>query len=373
MRIFRLTVRRLFAVVFLCLLIKPGTADAQILQDNSSMELIKRGVDHIYNSEFGYAEDILTAINTKYPAHPATYLYMGMMIYYQNYPLLPSSPISRNFEAQLRTSMRICEAKEGWLDDPETLLIDLCARGLLLLYYSENEVSGEVFPIAATTWKCIRKSFLFTSVYPDFDYFTGLYNYYREAYPENHPVYKPLAVLFPPGNKEKGLTELQHAAENSIILRAESYSILSWICLHYEYDFHKALDYSKTLYDNYQANLLFKGEYLKNLFLLKEYDEAEKMILSSGGAKNRFFQGQLAIFNGLLQEKKYQNYQLAGKFYEDGINDMKYFGARGASYSEYGKASLKRIKDLQDGKQSERKKKSKNSDNINLDLLSLDD
>jgi len=350
-----------------------GTADGQILPDNSSMELIKTGINHIYNLEFSDAKDVLTAINTKYPSHPATYLYMGMLIYYQNYPLLPSSPISRNFEAQLRTSIRLCEAKEGWLDDPETLLIDLCARGMLLLFYSENEMSGEVFPIAATTWKCIRKSFQFTSVYPDFSYFTGLYNYYREAYPENHPIYKPLAVLFPPGEKKKGLAELQYAAENSIILRAESYSILSWICIHYENDFHKALDYSKTLYDQYQSNLLFKGEYLKSLFLLNAYDEAEKMILSSGDSKNEYFLGQLAIFNGLLQEMKYHNYQLAGKYYEEGINDMKNFGSRGASYIQYGKASLKRINDLQDEKLSDRKKKNKNSDNINLGLLSLDD
>ena len=65
-----------------------------------------------------------------------------------------------------------------------------------------------------------------SSVYPDFYFFTGLYNYYREAYPEAHPIYKVLAFLFPRGDREKGSAELQNAGANSIMLKAEAYSFL---------------------------------------------------------------------------------------------------------------------------------------------------
>ena len=63
--------------------------------------------------------------------------------------------------------------------------------------------------------------------YSDFYFFTGVYNYYREAYPEAYPVYKPLALLFPKGSKTKGLEDLLIASKNSIFLKAEAFSFLS--------------------------------------------------------------------------------------------------------------------------------------------------
>jgi hypothetical protein len=321
-----------------------GISNAQLLQDTSAVNLIRTGIGHIYRQEFNEAEKILTDINTKYPSHPATYLYKAIIIYYQNYPLIPSNPYFKNFEFQLRTSMRICEAKSGWLNDPEQLLIDFCSRGLLMLCYSENGMNNEVTSIALTTYKCVRKSFQYKSVYPDFCYFTGLYNYYREAYPERHPVYKAIAVLFPRGDKVKGLTDLRYAAENSIVLTAEAYSMLSWIYIYYENNYSEALKYSKDISDKYPANLLFRGEYIKNLLLIKNYDEAVKIISQSENVEHEYFQAQLALFKGFVQEMKYLNYGRAGKYYEEGINTMKRYGMRGKDFADFGQEGLKRIK-----------------------------
>lgn len=341
---------------------------AQMLQDASAVDLIKKGISHIYNLEFSDAQEILNKINSDYTGHPATYMYKGLMIYWQNYPLTPLLPVYKGFEFQLQTCMRLVESKDNWMDDPEKLLLDLCARGLLMLFYSENNMSSEIIPMAGVTYKCIRKSFQFSSVYPDFNYFTGLYNYYREAYPEHHPVYKAVAFLFPAGDKEKGLEELRNAAENSIFLKAESYSILSWICIHYEDNFNEALNYSRTLFRNYPSNKAFRGEYIKNLILLKDYDEAEKIIQTSVITDNIYFLGQVAIFNGLIQEKKYHDYNRAESYYIEGIKYMKKLGARGDDYQQYGEEAIERIGDLKEGKRSGKRKRDRNSSNGN-DLL----
>jgi hypothetical protein len=213
-----------------------------------------------------------------------------------------------------------------------------------MLCFSENGMSNEVIPIALTSYKCVRKSFQYKSVYPDFCYFTGLYNYYREAYTDRHPVYKAIAVLFPHGDKVNGLKDLQHAAENSMVLRAEAYSILAWIYIYYEKNYTEALRYSKTISESYPENLLFRGEYIKNLLLISEYDEAEKIIKQSENEQHAYFRGGLSVFRGFLQEKKYHNYTLARQYYEEGINAMKSFGARGKDYADFGSEGLKRIK-----------------------------
>ena len=349
------------SLFILSLFLSGEGSKAQMLQDTQTVDLIRKGISHIYDLEFSEAQDILNQINSEYPGHPATYMFKGLMIYWQNYPLTPQLPVYKGFEYQLQTCMRLVESKDDWMDDPEKLLLDLCARGLLMLFYSENDMSGEILPMAGITYKCIRKSFQFASVYPDFNYFTGLYNYYREAYPEHHPVYKAIAFLFPAGDKEKGLQELRNAAENSIFLKAESYSILSWICIYYEDNFNAALYYSHTLFGNYPSNKAFRGEYIKNLILLKDYDEAEKIIKTSEVTDNIYFTGQIAIFNGLIQEKKYHDYSKAENYYTEGIKYMKRLGARGDDYQQYGEEALKRIGDLKEGKIPGKRKRDRNS------------
>jgi tetratricopeptide (TPR) repeat protein len=367
MQVYNSSGSRIIIIVFVISLFwSKGTTNAQILQDTSSVKQLKQGIDYIYNSQFGLAEEVLTTINSKYPGHPVTFLFKGLLINWENYPLLPFSHERKSFESQLHASIRLSEAEDGWSDDPEKLLISLCSRSLLMLLYSENEMSSDLIPWVHGTYRCIRKAFEYNSVYADLCYFTGLYNYYREAYPEQHPIYKAVAFLFPRGDKEKGLEELQKAAENAIVLGPEAYSILSWICIQYENDFPRALDYSKTVFDRYPVNPWFRAEYLKNLFLIREYDEAEQIILSSADEENAYFSCQMAIFQGLLQEKKYNDYELAEKFYERGITGLEYYGARGKTFLDFGQEGLKRIEDLREGKRPERKRKHKDSGFFNV-------
>ncbi|MDP4224583.1 MAG: tetratricopeptide repeat protein [Bacteroidota bacterium] len=362
---------KISGLIILCISLDLAPLNAQILSDSSSVELIRRGISDIYNFRFTDAEKILDIVNSKYPGHPVTYLYKGMMMYWQNYPLSPDNPKARNFEAQVHTSMRTVELKEGWDKDPEKLFIDLCGRALLLLYYTDNDMRNEVIPISLSTYKYIRKAFEFDSQYQELSYFTGIYNYYREAYPEHHPVYKAVSVFFPHGDKQKGLTELEYSAENSVILKAEAYIMLSWINIYYEKKYSDALNYGRTLYNLYPDNLYFKGEYIKILLLLKKYEDAEKLIRPQSGEENGYYQGQLAIFNGLLEEKKYHNYSAAGEYYKKGMDLAEKYGAFGEEFADYGRAGLKRVKDLKEGKSPERRKKDK--DSANIDILSFDE
>ena len=142
------------------------------------------------------------------------------------------------------------------------------------------------------------------------------FNYYREVYPRIYPVYKALVAPFPRGNETKGLAELARAAESSLFLRAESYFILSWIYNGYANDFIKSALYSKILAGRYPENLLFRASHIRNLLLLKRYNEAEEIMSSTGKTGNRFFNAQLLVFNGIVQEKKYRNYTRARELYE---------------------------------------------------------
>jgi hypothetical protein len=224
---------------------------------------------------------------------------------------------------------------------------------MLLMFYEDNDLIMEVTPLTISTYKHLRRAFEFTSTSSDLFYFTGVYNYYREAYPKIYPVYKSLAFLFPHGSMETGLKQLQSASINSVVLKAESFYLLIWIYMGFENNLPESLMYCKTLYEKYPDNTLYLETYIRNLLLMKKYDEAEKLISSaSGKAMNRYFEAQLIILKGILQEKKYHNTKLAGEYYNKGINDISLYGRYQNEYAAYAYFGLSRITEGSDEKQT---------------------
>jgi hypothetical protein len=332
------------AIIGLSLFLSSAPLNSQILQDTTSLNLVMKNIDCIYNLQFSNAREVHSKISRLYPEHPVVFLLNGMMTYWENYPMLSTTSARDFFEEDMRRCISLCENNKNSAYEAEYLLADLCARGMLLMFYADNDLIMEVIPLTTGTYKYLRRSFDFTSVYVDLNYFTGLYNYYREAYPNAYPVYKPLAFLFPGGDIKIGLKQLQKAAINSVVLRAESSFLLAYIYLNFENNYPEAIFYSKSLHELYPDNVLYLALYIKNLLLMRQYDEAEKLIIASPDeAGNRYFQAQLTIFKGILQEKKYLDNNLAQEYYKKGISDISNFGGYGNEYTAYAYYGLSRI------------------------------
>jgi hypothetical protein len=328
----------------LLLFFNPLLVKAQLLKDTTTLNLVKEDIDYIYNLQFDKAREVYSGIVRLYPRHPIVFLLRGIMTYYEDYPLLHKDPSHTSFEEDMRQCIKLSETGENPGYEAEFLLADLCARGMLLSFYSDNDLIMEVTPLTISSYKFLRRSFDYTDVCADLYYFTGVYKYYREAYPKIYPVYRSLALLFPPGNMDAGLKELQRAALNSIVLRAESYSMLSWIYLGFENKLPESLYYCRTLYIKYPGNELFLISYIRNLLLIKNYDEAEKLI-SSAAAKSgsKFFEAHLTILKGILKEKKYLDNKMAQQYYNEGINEISVFGKYGNEYAAYAYFGLSRL------------------------------
>ena len=330
----------------LLLVLSSFAVNAQLLQDTTSLSLVRKNIDYIYNLQFDNAREVYAKVIHSYPGHPIVFLLKGMMTYWENYPLLPTAPSHISFEEDLRQCIKISESNKNSAYEAEYLLANLCARGLLLTFYADNGLIMSVIPLTMSTYKYIRRSFEFNTVCTDLNYFTGVYNYYRETYPKIYPVYKSLAALFPSGDAQKGLNQLEIAAISSVALRAESCFLLSYIYLNFENMYPEGLFYCRTLHEKYPENLLYLASYIKNLLLLKQYDEAEKLISAAPeSAGNKFYQIQLTIFKGILQEKKYHDNVQAQQYYEKGINDISLYGDNGDEFTSFAYFGLSRISD----------------------------
>lgn len=326
--------------------------EAQVLKDTAAFKLVKETVDQMYNMRFSDAGETCNKIRERYPEHPVVFLLRGMIIYWENYPLLSGSGAGRNFEDQMRRCIDKCEDFEPE-DEAEMLLANLCARGSLLAFYSGNDLNSKAFTLGRTTYRYLRRSFKFAGTFPDFYFFTGLYNYYREAYPDVHPAYRPLFAIFPRGNRMKGMNELRTAFKESIFLKAEASTFLSSNYKYFESDYGNASYFSRTIYNEYPLNTVYRINCIEDQLLTGKYDEAEKLI-KSVKSNNRYYQAQITILRGILNEKKYNDINMAEQEYSTGIENLSEFSSYGEQYAAYAWFGLSRISGLKNDRYNQR-------------------
>jgi len=316
---------------------------AQILGDSASISILRKGVHNIYNCEFSQAREVVGKLEPVYPGHPVIPLMKGLILYWENFPLTPSSPALEPFKNEMLTCIRLCEGKRLLPGEAEYLLADIGARGLLLTFYADNGLGRSVIPMAAKTYQDVVKAFDYTGTFADFSFVTGLYNYYRETYPDVHPFYKPFALLFPRGNRKEGLRQLEHAASNSIFLIAEALSFLTWINTGYERNYAAAHRYSKKLLKTYPRNNVYLAMQVKSLLLLHRYDEAEMLLSTARQPESHWFNAEKTVLQAILQEKKYENHEAAEMLYRNALQKTSAFGEYANEYNSFCYFGLSRI------------------------------
>jgi len=339
-----MAVRIKYTLALLCLLFSLQ-AGGQILQDPAEMQRVKKGVESVYSCDFEEAHSTLRYLEKKFPGHPIVYLFRGIVLYWEKFPLISGTREGLEYEDCLHKGLLLAEGKlKARPADAEYLISALGNAGFLLLYYADNGESGKVISMAPKTYQWVMKSFDFTNTYKDFFFVTGLYNYYREAYADAHPVYKPVMVFFPSGDKKLGLKQLKTAADSSIFLMAESANFLAGIYQSFEKNPVQALYYSRSLMQNYEKNMMFKTSYIRDLLVIKKYGEAESLLNGIPyNSVNKFFQGLVDIFRGIIQEKKYSNMKIAEQLYWAGISKTEAYGDFAKDYASYGYFGLSRI------------------------------
>jgi hypothetical protein len=327
--------------------------DAQVLNDTASLNLVKKTVDQIYNMRFSDATETTNLLGSIYPEHPVVFLLRGMITYWEGYPLLSGSEKSREFEKQIRLCIKRSDEYEPE-NEAEFLLTNLCARGSLLAFYTGNELPSKAFSLGRTTYRYLRRAFKFTDTFPDFLFFTGLYNYYREAYAEAHPVYRPFMGFFPRGDRDKGMQELRTAFRKSIFLKAEASTFLSSNYKYFENDFANATYFSKLIFNEFPGNIVYRINSIEDLLLVQEYDDAQALISSaSPGTINRYYQAQIMILNAVLAEKS-KDLNRAEEGYRNGIKIISEFRNYGDQYSAYAYFGLSRISALRNDNHNQR-------------------
>ena len=159
-----------------------------LLRDTTTMEQIRLGIDRIYNYEFDQAEYALNLLENNYPEHPVTSFYEGLIYYWKYYPLIPGQPGASEFEQAMQISWERAGRLKKNHQDIEGVFFELMSRAFIVMYYADNGRSSKAISHLGKIYRDILEGFDMQDEFKEFYFISGLYNYYREAYPEAYPI-----------------------------------------------------------------------------------------------------------------------------------------------------------------------------------------
>ena len=272
------------------------------------MRVVQQGIDHIYNYEFEEADAVRQQLQSRYPSHPVTYFTNAFQMYWQYLPIKDNKAKVGEYIRQLDQCLAAVEKQYGKNSEhPEAVFFRLAARGYLALMYNyQNELlkaAGE----GQKAYGNLTEAMKLTDQNPEFLFVAGTYNYYVEAYPEDHAIVRPLMIFFKDGNKNLGLKQLDLATRKAVITKVEAAYFLAQTYLDHESRPDLAVKYTTQLNSAYPKNPIFRMIHVQSLLLAGRYAEAERELPELRKLGNRFFPIAWYFFEGYLQEKKYRN------------------------------------------------------------------
>jgi len=287
----------------------------------------RQGLSSMYNYDFVEARKVISLFQKEIPLHPATTFFEALVIYWENYPLTIEN---RNTPEFLRlmdeTSGRAEKIVSKNPDDLEGIFFSLFSRSFYVMFWSDNGKPSKVFPYLNFLYRHTIKGMEKKKEFVEFYFSSGLYNYYIEAYPDKHPIFKPVRKLFRQGNKKDGLNDLIFCAENGLYLRVEAKYFLTLLYRGYEKNIRMASRYAGDLYREFPENSCYSGTYAECLLFDRKYPMAEIIIQNLAAKNDTFSRLQYHIYYGYLLEKYKGDYETAFSEYQKGLDLCDSFG-----------------------------------------------
>jgi tetratricopeptide (TPR) repeat protein len=277
---------------------------AQLLKDPTAKTWVIDGLNKAYNFQFTEAEEQYIKIKSKYPASPAYHVLMQMMLYSQFAPIKDNLKAKNQYIYHLNKSL---ELAENMIDknenDTEAIFYMLSSLGSLAAWQSDNDEMMKAVNTARKAFPYMKKGMKLIDIQSDFLYTTGLYNFYIEQYPEDHPLVKPFMIFFSDGNKKLGLQQLDNCSNKAIFTYAEASYYSAYIYIKHESKYEKALQFINQLTEKYPNNLLFKSRKAECLLFLNKTDLAQPLVEELVKSNGKVYPLIGHTLQGVLDEK----------------------------------------------------------------------
>lgn len=294
----------------------------QINKDPEAQNIVQQAIEKTYNFEFDAAEQLTAKLKPKYGQHPVVPLLKAMRLQWQFLPMAANAPVLKQYQETLNAC--IINAKK-LLQNPQTkpegIFFLLAAHGYIALAHNYNKETLKAAGEGRKAYGYLTDSFGFLEQYDEFLFTTGMYNYYIEQYPEDHPMVRPIMFFFKNGDKALGLKQLELALKKGTFTRWEACSFMRHIFIKHETCFDKAQYYAKISADKFPDNPVYLMQYIEALALDTRLNEAAALQIKFKKYANGFYASGWHLFEAIIEEKRdkddvsaAENYQLVLKY-----------------------------------------------------------
>ena len=240
--------------------------------------LITIGIEQIYNLQYSAAESTFKVVAKEYPKSAAGLFFDAMIVWWKIMPDLMNERYDDILIDKLENTIDYCdELLEKNPNNSEALFFKggaLGFRGRLYIYresWIKAALDGkDALPLIKEAYKCDPNNI-------DVQLGFGIYNYYIDFIPQKYPVVKPIVSLFPKGDKQKGLKQLNYVADRGKYANYETQYFLTSIYYQYEKNNKKALEIINNLLVKFSNNPAFEKYKGKILIGMKNYSEAKEL------------------------------------------------------------------------------------------------
>ncbi|MCC5939092.1 MAG: tol-pal system protein YbgF [Lunatimonas sp.] len=257
-----------------------GAAENYLLLDRSLQFRITDAVNSMYNFDFEMAERGFSVLRYTYPEHPLPYFLMGLSQWWKIAVDTENGTHDVSFLNYM--DMAIEKAKAMYDKDPlnkEAAFFLAGAYGFQGRLHSERQNWTKATFAGKNALKYLELSKGEDELNPELLLGDALFNYFSVWIPKNYPLLRPVMVLFPKGDKDLGLRQLEDVAENAFYARVEAQYFLFRLYASEEKQPFKALSITSYLHSKYPNNPYFHRFFARQLYVVGRGEEAKEVSL----------------------------------------------------------------------------------------------
>ncbi|HYG61459.1 MAG TPA: tetratricopeptide repeat protein [Thermoanaerobaculia bacterium] len=256
-------VRRLPAIAVLLTLLGafPAAAarPASVLDDAAFRADVKVGLDHLYGMDYAAATEVFSRIEARHPGHPVGPFLRAMVPWWT----LLLDPEDTRHDAEFLGAMdEVLRRSEARIrrnpNDMDALFFRTGAHAFRARIYAFRKQWMKAGNDGRRALSNLRKLQKKDPENVDLLFGVGLFDYLVDVVPRQHKYLRPVAVLFPKGNRARGLAELERAGKEGRFVQTEAHYALYQVYMTFEKDYRKAMYEVAWLRARHPENSLFK-------------------------------------------------------------------------------------------------------------------
>jgi tetratricopeptide (TPR) repeat protein len=292
---------------------------------------ITEAVNSLYNFDFETAEKGFAVMRYTYPEHPLPYFLMGLSQWWKMAPDTENQSYDEIFHRYMGETIKKAEILfEENPNNKEAAFFLAAAYGFEGRLYSERKSWTKAAFAGRNALKYLELSRGEEELNAELLLGDALFNYFSVWIPNNYPLLRPVMVLFPKGDKDLGIRQLEEVSDNAFYARVEAQYFLFRLYASEERKPYEALRITSYLHQKYPNNPYFHRFYARQLYavgrgaeakdtsleILRKIDEKQTGYEANSGRYASFFAAQYyERINQLAEAKKY--YQKAIDYGEE--------------------------------------------------------